>query len=264
MQDRERIPERIRPMMEAYAGLLRSALGDAIYGVYLYGSLALDAYEEGKSDVDFLTVTTRPLQAQEVERLHGVHGWLEREFAEAVRMEGMYIPLGELGKKAGELTPYPFYANKRLTPRGQYDINDVTWWTLKHRGIAVDGVAGEELPFDVAWESVCQTMQHNVERYWPSRAERRFSFYLDEWIESAVLTNCRILYTLDQGGIISKTAAGTHGLATLPSRWHLLIREAMRIREGRHKASLYPSRMKRSREAKEFVQYIRQTCQTYW
>jgi hypothetical protein len=250
-------------MLEAYTGLLRAALGEVVQGVYLYGSVALGAYEADKSDVDFLTVLTRPLTEEELGRLHGVHLWLEREHRTAGLLEGMYIPVSELGQVAPELAPHPYYANKRLTAKGHYDLNAVTLWTVKNRGLTVAGLPAGELTYDTPWEQVRQTMRYNLEHYWPSRAQRRFAFFLDEWIESCVLTLCRIRYTLEHQDLISKTAAGAYGLETCPPRWHPLIQETLRLRNGDPARTQSISRMQRSREAKAFLAYVRESCRPF-
>ncbi|KEO84843.1 aminoglycoside adenylyltransferase domain-containing protein [Tumebacillus flagellatus] len=258
MNEKTALPPTLVPLLDGYQKLLHSALGDLIHGVYLYGSTALGAYEPTRSDIDFLTLLNRPLQGSELERLRGVHLWLEREFEDAGKLEGMYIPLTDAGLTVPQLPEHPWYANGRFMPKGHYDINHVTWWTVKNRAISLVGPAPADLPFDVPWERVVETMQYNLEHYWAGKAARRFLFFLDEWIEFSVLTLCRIHYTLAERDLLSKTAVVDYALQTFPPRWHRLIREALRVREGREKKSVFSSRRERSQEAKEFVAFVRE------
>ena len=54
------------------------------------------------------------------------------------RMDGMYIPLADLGKYNDEMNEYVYCADGKANI-GHWDINAVTWWTLKNQGITVTG-----------------------------------------------------------------------------------------------------------------------------
>ena len=43
---------------------------------------------------------------------------------------------------------------------------------------------------------------------------------------------CRLHYTLATGKIGSKEEAGDYGMRTFPERWHLALRESLRIRRA--------------------------------
>jgi streptomycin 3"-adenylyltransferase len=47
------------------AGIWRAHLGEALTGIYLHGSLALESFVEGSSDVDILIVTERKIPREE-------------------------------------------------------------------------------------------------------------------------------------------------------------------------------------------------------
>lgn len=61
-----RISPALEPLGAAYVQTVRAALPEIVYGVYLYGSAALDAFDPARSDVDFMTVLQRPLTAHEL------------------------------------------------------------------------------------------------------------------------------------------------------------------------------------------------------
>ena len=44
------LPPPVRPVIEAYLQAIKN-LRSHFYGIYLYGSIALDAFEEGESDI---------------------------------------------------------------------------------------------------------------------------------------------------------------------------------------------------------------------
>ena len=54
-------PYEYQPELDAYLRALDRVLPDAVEGVCLTGSTALGDYRHGQSDLDLLTLTTRPL-----------------------------------------------------------------------------------------------------------------------------------------------------------------------------------------------------------
>jgi len=72
-----------------------------------------------------------------------------------------------------------------------------------------------------------------------------------------VATLCRILTTIEEGEIISKSASLIRWRDRLPTRWHTLIDEAWRIRQHLNTPSMYRSRNERKRETLAFIEYVR-------
>ncbi len=145
---------------------------------------------------------------------------------------------------------------------GYHDINAVTWWVLKHRGIAVLGPSPQHFAIEIDWDDLLAKMHHNLNTYWPrfTSNPRRMAWLLDDYgIQWAVLGVLRQFYTFRERAITSKTAAGTYSLAHTPCRWHQLIKEAINIRMGTH-ASLYRFRIVRAIEARAFLQLIIAAC----
>ncbi|MCE5173028.1 DUF4111 domain-containing protein [Paenibacillus profundus] len=258
----DRIPPSIHPLLLQYAELLQIELPDAFHGVHLYGSIALGAYDDQKSDIDFVTTINRSLTADELSRLKNVHRRLLRSSPLAKRMDGMYIRLEDVGKVNGELQPYPCCASGTFKPSAYWDVNHITWWTLKHHAIPV---AGRELQplIRTDWRDVSDTLKYNIEDYWAQKAEKRLCFLLDEWVESAVLTLCRIEYTLQEQHIISKTGAGEHALAVLPEQWHPQVHEALRIRTGSG-IPAFSSRLRRAAAIQHFLKERIRFCQEHY
>ena len=258
----DRIPPSIHPLLLQYAELLQTELPDAFHSVHLYGSIALGAYDDQKSDIDFVTTINRSLTADELSRLKNVHRRLLRSSPLAKRMDGMYIRLEDVGKVNGELQPYPCCASGTFKPSAYWDMNHITWWTLKHHAIPV---AGRELQplIRTDWRDVSDTLKYNIEDYWAQKAKKRLYFLLDEWVESAVLTLCRIEYTLQEQHIISKAGAGEYALAALPAQWHPLVNEALRIRTGSGTAA-FSSRWGRAKTTQQFLMERIRFCKEHY
>ncbi|WP_343070868.1 nucleotidyltransferase domain-containing protein [Bacillus sp. REN10] len=73
MKENVNIPNEVNSLLLDYTNLLKAELSDVIYGVYLYGSIALSAFDERKSDVDFITILKRSLTNTELDRLSRLH-----------------------------------------------------------------------------------------------------------------------------------------------------------------------------------------------
>ncbi len=221
------IPTPIQPLIDAYLHALEP-LRSHFHGIYIFGSIALGAFEELESDID------------------------------AKRLEVLYIPLHDLGKRNREIAPYPIIQFGKFSPAGYGDLNYVTWWTVKNKSICLLGPECATLPFEVTWQDVLETMRDNLDNYWPSKAKRPYLFLLDGWIVIAVATLCRILTTIEEEEIITKSVALKCWRGRLPARWCPLIDEAWRIRHHLCTPSLYRSRLKRMREVLAFIEYVRE------
>jgi predicted nucleotidyltransferase len=253
------LPTVIQPMTTRFLQLLQTEHSDVIYGVYLYGSIALGAFDENRSDIDVIVLTTRDLSDAERTRLIALHKRLTLEHPIAERLDGNYVPLAALGRLNDELPPYPYISDGHLHPAGHYDINHVTWWILKHRGIPLYGPHPADLPFTVDFDAIRRTMYDNLHTYWKNKAANPLLFLTDTWVDFAVTTLCRIHYTLTEEAITHKMHAVELALQTLPARWQPLLHEAQRIRCQTSRNSFYSSRLKRAAETRAFVHYMRET-----
>ncbi|MEH2417029.1 aminoglycoside adenylyltransferase domain-containing protein [Nostoc sp.] len=256
-----RIPECIRPVLNDYLLLLRTELPGLIGGCYIHGSIALNAFNPYLSDIDFITILTRRAKTSEVKNLKAIHQKLKLSYPQW-KLEGSYLQWEDVGRSQQEIAPYPYYHDSALYSAGYHDINLVTWWLLKHRGICLIGLPPENLAFTVDWNLLQTKMKENLNSYWVSwtRSPRKVAYLLtDSGIQWAVLGVLRLFYALREDEILSKTQAGRYGLVHLPPRWHQLIQEAINLREIRHGSS-YRSKVSRAVEAVSFLRYLINVC----
>lgn len=231
---KQELPEEVTSLMEQYVmGLQDIFLNGKLIGVYVYGSIALGAFHLGTSDVDFVTVTRETVSEFEKLQISDLHKKLS-ENKLGGRMDGMYIPLTDLGKNNQEIEQYVYCADGKVNV-GHWDVNAVTWWTLKNHGITVTGEEASELPFEVSWNRVVETMKYNVEQYWGEKASRTYLFLIEEWVESAVVTMGRILYTLEHKTIVSKDEGLQYMMKSSTDKWIPLLQEVERIRHNKGK-----------------------------
>lgn len=251
----EPIPASVQSVIDAYlAGL--EPLRHCLYGSYIFGSIALGAFEEQESDIDILILTHRRLMASEVTQLKALHSRLKCTHPLSKRLEALYVPLTGLGKCDEEIAPYPYFHRAKFFPAGYAAISYITWWIIKHKSICLFGVDRSALPFEVTWQDVLKTMHDNLNGYWANNARQFYLFLLDGWVVIAITTLCRILTTIEEARIVPKSEALKLWRDRLPACWSLLIDEAWRIRHHCSGPSLYPSRLKRMREVLAFIAYV--------
>ncbi|MBE5107142.1 DUF4111 domain-containing protein [Bacillus thuringiensis] len=259
---KQALPKEVKQLMEQYiVGVKEIFLDEKIVGVYVYGSTALGAFHIETSDVDFVTVIKDYVNEAEKQQLVELHKKLSNSTL-GKRMDGMYIPLADLGKYNDEMNEYVYCADGKADI-GYWDINAVTWWTLKNRGITVIGKEAEDLPFQIQWDDVVNTMKYNVEHYWSEKAKRPYLFFIEEWVESAVVTMGRILYTLENKTIVSKDRGLQYLLERSAKEWEPLLKEVERIRNDPKEKRML-SRWRRADMTKRYLLHLIETCREKW
>ncbi|MCU4768371.1 DUF4111 domain-containing protein [Bacillus toyonensis] len=259
---KQALPAEVKQLMEQYiVGLKEIFLDGKIVGVYVYGSIALGAFHIETSDVDFVAVLNDSVNEAEKQQIVELHKKMS-ESTLGKRMDGMYIPLADLGKYNHEINEYVYCADGKANI-GHWDINAVTWWTLKNQGITVIGKEVEDLPLQIKWDDVVNTMQYNVEQYWSEKAKQPYLFFIEEWVESAVVTMGRILYTLDHKTIVSKDSGLQYLLERSAKEWEPLLKEVERMRyDPKEKKKL--SIWRRADMTKRYLLSLIEECRGKW
>ncbi|HWQ22176.1 MAG TPA: aminoglycoside adenylyltransferase domain-containing protein [Clostridia bacterium] len=252
-----RVPVRLRHMLGAYVDALHEAFPERVYALSLYGSLALGGFVEHTSDVDFLTVMVGQISEDDQDAIKALHQKLRRVDRWASRLDGEYAELDQV--EAGELdVPCLFVADGSLA--GRREVSKAGWLTLIQRGVSVIGPEPAAFVPDVPWVDLEQEMWSNLHSYWLPKADSRWLFLSSAWVAFAVLTLCRILFTMERHSVTSKPAAAEYALGILPEEWHRLIHEALRVHSGEPGLSLYASRLARARETCRFIRSITRLC----
>lgn len=256
----KKIPEILRPLLYEYESNLKKYFGSKIFGVYLYNSLALGGFDKDKSDIDFITILNEEIKEKEVSVISLIHNELNNKFEYAKKMEGMYITKDKIGKPNSIIDPYLYFCGEKLNSYGYYDINYITWWTLKYNGISINSPNVSNLNINVQWDNIVETMNYNLNSYWKKKLNDKDIFLLDEWIEFGVLTLCRILYTLHNKNITTKIQSAKYMLGRIQNEYKLIIEEAIRIRKNSCAKSLYETEFERENELKCFMNYLIDHC----
>ncbi|MBI1277773.1 MAG: DUF4111 domain-containing protein [Anaerolineaceae bacterium] len=253
----KRIPEVIQPMLQAYVDLLNRELPDFVEAVYLHGSIALDAFDEQRSDIDTITVISRPANENDVQKLTSLHKTLASQYRRWL-LEVSYLQAADLGQSESAIQPHPIYHDNKLDSAGHFDVNPVTWWLLKNKGIAILGADAQQLPFEASWDTLLGYMHENINSYWASfttNPMRMMRNLPDDGVAWVVLGVLRQYYSFREQDITSKVGAGEYGLKHAPAEWHPLIQDALAIRQGQEPSN-YSSRFTRAYAVVRFVRYV--------
>lgn len=251
------LPAELQTFLDRYVEALHEQLPEAVHGVYLHGSISLGAFNPETSDLDFVTILNRKPTQADISALQVVHNQMNRESRFGRRMEGHYVPLDDMTVGVPEFL-YPSFAEGRY--EGLRSVMKLYWYQLRNAGVRIYGPAPSSVFPEVPWSKISAEMQTNLNHYWTEKAKNGIALLSEGPVEFAVLTICRILYTLDKHKITSKTSAGRYALENLPFEWHLLVKEALRIKSESKSSSLYPNRWQRAKDTQQFIAAMTDFC----
>jgi len=211
----------------------QAVLGKYFVGLYLYGSLAGGDFTPGRSDIDFLVVTSRDLPRRVIEVLEAMHnriwasatGWVSK-------LEGAYIPLSALWEYDAAGPECPMVNEKRFLvarPGIDWVINRHVLYT---GGVVLSGPPLQRMIRHVEPEELREAVLSLLGNNWRSFMGNADNFAGTGYQSYAVLTMCRGLYTLEHGTVASKGASVEWATAALDSEWADLIRRAFAWRYG--------------------------------
>ncbi len=223
----QRIPEHVKLSIEQFIRAIKQAIGAELVGFYLYGSLALSAYREPLSDIDFLAVTAGELSEEAVFLLECTYANQLVDNPLVKRLEGNFIPRWRLLADGEFACPQCDEGEFRVaSPR---DYNSVTLYSLRNWGVTMFGPPPEQLLPPVDKRAVMRTMLGNL-----LFLQERMPYYAENGVDLqvfGVLTLCRILYTANTGDIASKEQAARYAIARLAFPWRELVGQALVVWE---------------------------------
>jgi hypothetical protein len=243
-------------VLDALSSEIPAILRDNLIGIYLDGSLALGDFD-ADSDIDFVAVIHQSLAPHEFAQLQHMHtrvAQLSSRFA--FDIEGSYITAQAL-RSARESQPPHATLERGKDERLKMDQHDDAYWTvhrwvLRNRGITLMGAPPQTLIDDVS-PHLLQDAACEILRTWQSRVNRAAQIFERRGYQSyAALSMCRVLYTLDVGGIVSKKVAAEWARENLPAQWRAVIDRAW---QGRQQ----PDSISTARDIAETVELIRYT-----
>ncbi len=232
----------VNAVLRDFLASAQAILGDHFVGMYLYGSLALGAFDPHGSDIDFVVVTDAELSDELFVALQGLHARFDAGGSPWVaKIEAAYIPRGTLRPDVPTTARYPQIEKGGTLVMDHLESGwIVQCYTLREYGVVVAGPNPRTLidPID------------------PQNMRRAAAVHADVWVEQArhdpawlawvrhrenqafvVLTLCRMLYTLDSGAVASKPMAARWARKALDKRWARLIQRSL---AGQHDSGETP------------------------
>jgi hypothetical protein len=220
----------VRELIDRFLSAVDSAAPGLIEGLYLTGSVALDDYRHGSSDVDFVAVTSRGLDADDLTVLATVHKGLP----EAPHFDGVYLDPASLAAMPDDapVAPHSLH-NEFHTNRSCFELNPVLWLTLAHRGVTLRGPAAGELGLRADPQRLREWNLGNLNSYWQSEAAWIRAATADRGADAEagpdgaawiLLGPARLHYTLATGGVTSKSGAGRYAMRHFPAYADLISR----------------------------------------
>jgi hypothetical protein len=203
--------------------------------VYLHGSLASGDFNPRRSDVDFVVVTRIEMGGESLPELAAMHARITASRLKwSKRLEGSYISLRALRRYDPANALHP---SLRVDGNFGLDFHARDWiiqsYTLREQGIPLAGPLPRVFIDPILPEELRQASLGILREWWGPMLDDPFRLYSREYQAYAVLTMCRILYTLNHGEVVSKPVAARWALQNLDSRWMDLIQRSLAWPEGR-------------------------------
>jgi hypothetical protein len=227
--------------------------------------VAFGEWEKRESDVDFLATLAHRPDPCELDALRSLHEQM-REYS-STRFDGLYVLASDLACDPRELPPVP-----QAVFTGAFDVTAgtgtgrlVTWHELARAGITVVGPDLATLDVWTDEQALREYTISNLDTYWRRNAEgltrltpaglpadERKRDYL---ISHCILASVRLHHLLATGEMTSKSRAGHWALTALDDRWHAILREGLRLRQGTGRSE-YADLADVLHDASEFLAYL--------
>jgi hypothetical protein len=224
----------VNTALHALLAGVRSVLGDLMVGLYVHGSLAGGGFEPGRSDVDFCVATAGPLPADLLPALEAMHARLTASgWPWADRLEGSYVPVQALRRYDPVNAHHPAL---RVDGTFAVDHHGVDWpiqlHVLREHGIALAGPRPATLIDPIAPDDLRRATLGVLHAWWVPKLDDPTLLRSAEYQAYAILTMCRILYTLEHGTVVSKAHAARWARTRLNGGRAPLIANALAWRHG--------------------------------
>jgi hypothetical protein len=200
--------------------------------MYLTGSLALGDFDPHTSDIDLVIVTGGALPEDRVAALRAMHARFDAGDSPWVgKVEAVYIPREALRRATPGAAAYPQVEQERGFFVDQFESGWlVQCYILREHGVALAGPDPHTLLDPLNPDAIRRTVLP-IPVIWLGLAyhDPAWLAWLRERGNQAfvALTLCRLLYTLDTGGVASKPGAARWAREALGGRWAGLLARAL-------------------------------------
>lgn len=230
------IPAPAQDVLAQYNRLTDKRLPDVIVSLHIIGSIALDAYRHGLSDIDFIAVVAEPPTETELAGLAEIHASLP----ETPMLDGFYITPAQLRGQAGAAPNLVRATEGTVEPVGG-EPSAITRHELLQHAITLRGQSPSEYGLHVNPDDLNTWLVDNLTGYWARYATDLRTVIADrplgaaanpETITWATTGPGRLHYTLTTGGIVSKQDSLVYSKKRFPQTDPDLLDRCLAWRNG--------------------------------
>jgi len=220
----------VNALLHELLSSVQTILGSHFVGMYLYGSLASGDFAPHKSDIDFVVVTANELPDEMLPALEAMHARIAASGSRwATELEGSYISQHALRRYD------PTHALHPHIDRGGGTLgveqHDSDWVIQRHilreHGVVLAGPAPQTLIAPVLPNELRRAVLEILCGWWAPMLTDSTRLHSPGYRAYAILTMCRMLYTLQHGTVVPKPVAARWAQESLGERWAALIRRAL-------------------------------------
>jgi hypothetical protein len=234
-------PHEVRTVCDAYLAAVDDALPGLVEGLYLHGSLGFGEWYSGRSDVDFVAVSSRGPDPAEVRVLERLHERLGETFPWP-SYDGFYATWDDLAAPAGRCPDVPCILRGDWRDKGIFDVHVVTWHELARHGVTIRGPRLEDVEIWTDQPALRSYTHDNLATYWLDGAAGLSRFPAEaargDVMAWFVLGIPRLHHLLATDRLTSKNGAGAHAVAVFGERWRPLVTEALAYRATGERAGM--------------------------
>ena len=246
------IPPDLSELLQLMATDFPAILSGNLVGIYLWGSLTYEAFEETCSDVDCIGVTRRDLDDREFSELDE---WFRNKVENnrwARRIDMRFVIDHEFLDKSSRCCGFYHYTGKLV--RHGSDGNPIIWMNIAESGITLWGQDAKRIAPHVSHECLLEALKLELNYLKEDLAANAGDRSDKAFVHNAyaVLTACRILYSASEKALASKDQAYSWAMETVPLMWRAVIRSAKENRL-RNRGS---TTLQLEQDAMRFVEFV--------
>ncbi|MBK8022943.1 MAG: DUF4111 domain-containing protein [Chloroflexi bacterium] len=208
----------------------RAALGADFVAMALDGSLATGDFSPN-SDIDFLVVTETPVSEAQFASLSALHARIEASGVPfALDVEGSYIHRSALRRYDPADAIYP-RLERGPGERLKWEEHLTDWvihrYVLREKSVPVAGPPIRPMIDPVTPDELRQAVVALMRAWWAPMVQNPAKLEHLGYRGYAVVSMCRMLYTMREGDVVSKPAAARWLIAGEGAAWSDLIERAL-------------------------------------
>ena len=218
------VPVELALLLSAIVRDFPEILEGNLVGIYLWGSLTFDAFDPNHSDVDCIVLTERDVSDSEFKALRVWFAEKMKSNRWTGKLDMRFIIDGEALDPKSRCCGFQFGEFRR---HGS-DANPIIWLNIVQAGITLWGknakLSSPEITQKTLNDALLLELQYLKDDLKKNRGDRSdLAFKHNSY---AVLTACRILYTVTFQILVSKENARDWALENLPETWRRTIEMA--------------------------------------